>query len=100
MLFDPLETLRHFYIEREIRYTIVRSPEDLSSRKDRPIHYLLAGNGVFIAARNEVFTVRNPVASGNIKGLLPIEERFELRIPKMPAGWIDTILRWATWYAE
>lgn len=54
--------------------------------------YILAGNGVFVQAETRFFAALLPVTKGNIRGLPPLRSHFQLRVPRIPARLLDTIL--------
>lgn len=94
----PLD-LREFYAQREISYRLIRRIEDLQPHPEPPIQYLITGHGIFLEAGNEILHVRKQMAECRIRGLLDVDERFELRIPKVPESILAQIIRTATAYA-
>lgn len=47
--------------------------------------YVLAGNGLFLEAENHLLAVRVLLAPAEVRGLLPLEPRLELRHGRIPA---------------
>ncbi len=54
--------------------------------------YILAGNGVFIRAETRFFDACIPVQRCEVRGLGKIDPQFHLKVPKIPARLLDTIL--------
>jgi PRTRC genetic system protein A len=54
--------------------------------------YILAGNGVFIRAETHFFAALLPVASCTVRGLEPLHQHFRLKVPRIPARLLETIL--------
>jgi PRTRC genetic system protein A len=54
--------------------------------------YILAGNGVFIRAEARFFDALLPVAPCTVRGLAPLRQYFQLKIPRIPAQLLSTIL--------
>jgi PRTRC genetic system protein A len=54
--------------------------------------YILAGNGVFIRAETYFFEAILPVASCAVRGLEPLRRHFRLKVPRIPARLLETIL--------
>jgi PRTRC genetic system protein A len=96
---DALTRLQEFYVEREIGHRLIRRLEDVPPQTSPRIQYLIAGNGVFLETANEILHVREQMTECRIKGLLDLEELFELRIPKVPEDILMQIIQTATAYA-
>ncbi len=54
--------------------------------------YILAGNGVFIRAETRFFEALLPIAPCAVRGLEPLQHRFRLKVPRIPARLLDTVL--------
>ena len=54
--------------------------------------YILAGNGVFIRAETRFFEARIPVTPCQVRGLAMLKPYFRLKVPRIPANLLVTIL--------
>jgi PRTRC genetic system protein A len=54
--------------------------------------YIMAGNGIFIRAETPFFDVLLPIASCMMRGLPPLRQHFQLKVPRIPARQLDTVL--------
>lgn len=54
--------------------------------------YILAGDGLFIRAETRFFEALLPIASCTVRGLTPLHHHFQLKVPRIPAHLLDTIL--------
>ena len=54
--------------------------------------YILAGNGLFIRAETHFFEAILPIASCTVRGLASLRRHFRLKVPRIPARLLDTIL--------
>ena len=54
--------------------------------------YILAGNGVFVRADTRFFAALLLIASCAVRGLPPLHPCFHLRVPRMPASLLHTLL--------
>lgn len=54
--------------------------------------YILAGNGVFIRAETRFFEALLPIAPCTVRGLEPLQHHFRLKVPRIPARLLDTVL--------
>ncbi len=54
--------------------------------------YILAGNGVFIRAETRFFEAHIPVTHCQVRGLAMLKSYFRLKVPRMPANLLVTIL--------
>ncbi|MCZ7673782.1 MAG: Mov34/MPN/PAD-1 family protein [Chloroflexi bacterium] len=54
--------------------------------------YILAGNGLFIRAETRFFEAILPIAPCTVRGLVPLRHHFRLKVPRIPARLLDTIL--------
>lgn len=54
--------------------------------------YILAGNGLFIRAQSPVLQAMIIVAPAEVRGLLPLEEKVELRMGRIPGSIYDLAL--------
>lgn len=54
--------------------------------------YILARNGVFIRAETRFFIALLPVVSCVVRGLAPLRQSFHLKVPRVPARLLDTVL--------
>ena len=56
--------------------------------------YLMAGNGVFVQARNELLSVRIMLTQASIRGLEPADSRVELAHGQIPSAMLYAGLEW------
>ena len=54
--------------------------------------YILAGNGVFVRAETRFCAALLPITAGTVRGLPPLQIRFQLLVPRIPARLLDTTL--------
>lgn len=54
--------------------------------------YILAGNGLFIRAETCFFEAILPLAACTVRGLAPLRRCFRLKVARIPARLLDTIL--------
>ncbi|MCB0031209.1 MAG: Mov34/MPN/PAD-1 family protein [Anaerolineales bacterium] len=54
--------------------------------------YILAGNGLFLRAANRFFALTQCIAPATVRGLVPLEPSFELKVPCLPAALLTTVL--------
>jgi len=54
--------------------------------------YILAGNGVFIRAETRFFDALLPIAPCTVRGLEPLQHHFRLKVPRIPARLLDSVL--------
>jgi PRTRC genetic system protein A len=54
--------------------------------------YILAGNGLFVRAETHFFDALLPIAPCTVRGLAPLGQQFRLKVPRVPAKLLDTIL--------
>jgi len=54
--------------------------------------YILARNGVFIRAETRFFDALLPIAPCTVRGLEPLQHHFRLKVPRIPARLLDTVL--------
>ena len=54
--------------------------------------YILAGNGLFLRAANHFFTLTQCIAWVTVRGLVPLEPSFQLKVPCLPAALLTTVL--------
>ncbi len=54
--------------------------------------YIMAGNGIFIRAETSFFDVLLPIAFCVVRGLPPLRQHFQLKVPRIPARLLDTVL--------
>ncbi len=54
--------------------------------------YILAGNGVFIRAETRFFEALLPIAPCTVRSLEPLQHHFRLKVPRIPARLLDTVL--------
>lgn len=53
--------------------------------------YILAGNGVFIRAETSFFDVVLPIVPCPVRGLAPLTQRFQLKVPRIPVKLLRTV---------
>ncbi len=54
--------------------------------------YILAGNGLFIRTETGFFEAILPIATCTVRGLEPLRHSFRLKVARIPARLLDTIL--------
>lgn len=54
--------------------------------------YILAGNGLFIRAETRFFNCLMPITRSNVRGLVPLQGRFRLNVPRLPDRLLATVL--------
>jgi PRTRC genetic system protein A len=54
--------------------------------------YILAGNGVFIRAETCFFEALLPIVSCTVRGLNLLQHHFQLKVPRIPARLLGTVL--------
>ena len=75
------------------RHTLPAQDTPASATRVAPVYqYILAGNGVFVQATTRFFTARLCIAPGVVRGLPPLRPQFRLKVPRLPAGLLQTIL--------
>ena len=70
----------------------VHQSDPLPANNALAYQYLLAGNGLFIRAETHFFEAVLPIASSPVRGLTPLRHHFRLKVPRIPARLLDTIL--------
>ncbi len=71
---------------------LINSREGLNGETGLYYNYILAGNGLFIAAESRLITARIPVAHGEVRGLAPVETKFVLTYGSIPQRFFDLSL--------
>ena len=72
-------------------YTIALETPPAESLADG-YDYILASNGLFLRAANRFFTLTQCIARATIRGLVPLEPSFQLKVPRLPAALLTTVL--------
>src|SRR6266536_2842074 len=75
-----------------VEYLVAR--DGVPTRQGLAFDYLLAGDGVYLAAENDNLQVRVPVADCNVRGLPPVYPACNLKHGRLP-GWIWDAIVWA-----
>lgn len=70
----------------------VHQSDHLPANNALAYQYVLAGNGLFIRAETHFFEAILPVAPCTVRGLMPLRHHFRLKVPRIPARLLDTIL--------
>lgn len=70
----------------------VHQSDPLPANNALAYQYILAGNGLFIRAETHFFEAILPIASCIVRGLAPLRRHFRLKVPRIPARLLDTIL--------
>jgi PRTRC genetic system protein A len=70
----------------------VHKQDPLTSNDALAYQYILAGNGVFIRAETCFFDALLPVGPCIVRGLVMLHQYFRLKVPRVPARLLDTIL--------
>jgi PRTRC genetic system protein A len=79
-----------------VEYLVAR--QGLPPRRGLAYDYVLAGDGLFVAAENDLLSVRVPVASCPVRGLPPVHAACTLKRGRLPLALWQTMLRLArTW---
>ncbi|MCL4371612.1 MAG: hypothetical protein M1380_12020 [Chloroflexi bacterium] len=73
-----------------VDYLIAR--EGLPARRGQAYDYVLAGDGLYLAAENRYLEVRVPVATAQVRGLPPIYPNCTLRAGRLPVDLWDRIV--------
>ena len=75
------------------RHTLLAQDTPASAARVAPAYqYILAGNGVLVRAETRFFTALLLIAPGVVRGLPPLRPQFRLKVPRLPAGLLHTIL--------
>ena len=74
-----------------VTYHIHRA-EPLPPNNALAYQYVLAGNGLFVRAETRFFRVILPVAPVVVRGLPLLAAQFQLRVPRLTARLLETIL--------
>ena len=75
------------------RHTLLAQDTPASAARVAPAYqYILAGNGVLVRAETRFFTALLLIAPGVVRGLPPLHPQFRLKVPRLPAGLLHTIL--------
>ena len=75
------------------RHTLPAQDTPASAARVAPAYqYILAGNGVLVRAETRFFTALLLIAPGVVRGLPPLQPQFRLKVPRLPAGLLQTIL--------
>lgn len=69
----------------------VHKQADLPANNSLAYQYILAGNGVFIRAETSFFDVVLPIAPCTVRGLTPVTQHFQLKVPRIPAKLLSTV---------
>ncbi|MCC6177292.1 MAG: hypothetical protein IT305_18485, partial [Chloroflexi bacterium] len=75
-----------------VEYLVAR--DGVPFRKGLAFDYVLAGDGVYLAAENDDLQVRVPVGDCNVRGLPPVYPACNLKRGRLP-GWIWDAIVWA-----
>jgi len=67
-------------------------PEGLDGERGIYYNYVLASNGLFIEAENELISARIPIADCEVRGLAPLETKFILTYGSIPQRFFDLSL--------
>ena len=70
----------------------VHQSDPLPANNALAYQYVLAGNGIFIRAETHFFEAVLPIAPCAVRGLTPLHHHFRLKVPRIPARLLDTIL--------
>lgn len=54
--------------------------------------YIVAGNGIFIRTETRFFNVLVPITTCTVRGLLPLQDHFRLKVPQIPERLLTTVL--------
>ncbi|MCC6175902.1 MAG: hypothetical protein IT305_11405, partial [Chloroflexi bacterium] len=75
-----------------VEYLVAR--DGVPFRKGLAFDYVLAGDGVYLAAENDDLQVRVPIAECNVRGLAPVYPACSLKHGRIPR-WIWDAIVWA-----
>lgn len=70
----------------------VHQSDPLPANNALAYQYVLAGNGLFIRAETHLFEAILPIAPCTVRGLAPLRQHFRLKVPRIPARLLDTVL--------
>lgn len=70
----------------------VHQSDPLPANNALAYQYILAENGIFIRAATYFFEAILPISSCTVRGLAPLRHHFRLKVPRIPARLLDTIL--------
>ena len=70
----------------------VHKSDPLPTNDALAYQYILAGNGLFIRAETHFFEAILTIASCTVRGLASLRRHFRLKVPRIPARLLDTIL--------
>ncbi len=76
----------------EVGYRLRRTGDDLDGYLGLFYDYILASNGVFIQAQNDLMIGRVPAAIGQIRGLHPVEPVVYLKHGLIPANLVNLVI--------
>ena len=66
--------------------------DPLAANNALAYQYILAGNGLFIRAETHFFEAILPIAPCPVRGLAPLRHHFRLKVSRIPARLLDTVL--------
>ncbi len=70
----------------------VHKRDPLPANNALAYQYILAGNGLFIRTETGFFEAILPIAACTVRGLEPLRHSFRLKVARIPARLLDTIL--------
>jgi PRTRC genetic system protein A len=70
----------------------VHQSDPLPANNALAYQYILAGSGLFIRAETHFFEAILPIAPCTVRGLALLRLHFRLKVPRIPAGLLDTVL--------
>ena len=73
---------------------LVNHPGGLTGVQGGGYDYVLGAGGIYVQAQSAQLLVRVPVASGSVRGLAPVTEKFQLTHGLIPAYLFALGLRW------
>ena len=73
---------------------MMHGKEGLSGTKGTGYDYILASDGLWVQAQNDLLTFRIPVANAQVRGLLPAGRKVELKNGPIPASLLNSIIKW------
>lgn len=70
----------------------IHKHDSLPANEALAYQYILAGNSLFVRAETRFFAALLPITAGTVRGLPPLQTRFQLLVPRIPARLLDAVL--------
>jgi PRTRC genetic system protein A len=82
-----------------IGYVVHREAADYCESQGAMFDYILAGDGLYLAADRDEMVVAFPIARAEVRGLQPAGSLFDFDLPHVPASLVGRILQISRYYA-